>query len=403
MNVGSSVLTFWFLRQGYKAFKEGRATRMTAEKIRLLESIGMVWDAQRGGNRQHGRYRPINDSTSAVAHSPSVGGIETDHVVTAEEVSHADPNGKADLPPPDKLPQRGSNTPVVRVPMGVPDSSSITSRGIATSSASLPFFPPQQQYNTSMLSNQRWAAHPGTALAEAHDAISGGTTTDPSLVAALIEANVRQYAMPPSQLDLITAAAGFRDIPVSSMRSSLLGATTSASRTLALSRANPFLTSRLMAPSSNVSPLLMEQSLLGNAVSSTWGSGSGLSSIRDIASLQLLSQYITDPNRLSTTAYTTGSLLYPNYANAGLSRSGGHQGDTSMHGLGQSLLQQARLAAAGLSGPGAQMSASDTASINMIMARRALERRVYQHLTLNEGRNEDPPKTTDHADPAPNG
>ena len=159
-----------------------------------------------------------------------------------------------------------------------------------------------------------------------------------------------------------------------------------------------------MAPSSNVSPLLMEQSLLGNAVSSTWGSGSGLSSIRDIASLQLLSKYITDPNRFPTTAYTTGSLLYPNYDNAGLSRSGGHQGDTSMHGLtGQSLLQQARLAAAGLSGPGAQMSASDTASINMIMARRALERRVYQHLTLNEGRNEDPPKTTDHADPAPNG
>jgi hypothetical protein len=34
----------------------------------------------------------------------------------------------------------------------------------------------------------------------------GSTIPDPALVAALIEANARQYAMPPSQLDLISAA-----------------------------------------------------------------------------------------------------------------------------------------------------------------------------------------------------
>mmetsp|Transcript_7524 Transcript_7524/g.12541 ORF Transcript_7524/g.12541 Transcript_7524/m.12541 type:complete len:740 (-) Transcript_7524:117-2336(-) len=52
-------------RQEFKSFKEGRQTRMTTERIQLLTSIGMIWDAQRGGNRHRGRYRPISDYADA--------------------------------------------------------------------------------------------------------------------------------------------------------------------------------------------------------------------------------------------------------------------------------------------------------------------------------------------------
>jgi len=50
--------------QDYKALSEGRPSRLTPEKIQLLNSIGMVWDAQRGGNRQRGRYRPMSEYTA---------------------------------------------------------------------------------------------------------------------------------------------------------------------------------------------------------------------------------------------------------------------------------------------------------------------------------------------------
>jgi hypothetical protein len=39
---------------------------MTQERINLLESIGMIWDAQRGGNRQRDRIRSIACGVSAV-------------------------------------------------------------------------------------------------------------------------------------------------------------------------------------------------------------------------------------------------------------------------------------------------------------------------------------------------
>lgn len=369
---------------------------MTAEKIRLLESVGMVWDAQRGGNRQRGRYRPVNDSSTSAAvyaHSPSAGGTNTVRAVTEGSHPVAPRSGKA---PPNMSPQTGSNEPVP-APISTPLSSSMVARDIDTFSASLLNIP-TQQYNSQIFADLLRAAPRGT----------GSTIPDPALVAALIEANVRQYAMPPNQLDLMSAAGGFRNIPAS-MRGvqGALGTTTTASRPLALTRTNPFLISHLMAQplhSSIVSSqLLMEQSLLERALN-TRVSGSRLSSLGDMASSSLLSQYIT--NRLPTSAYSSGSLLYPPYANAGLTL-GGYQGDMNMQGTqalsGPSLLQQARLAAAALSDHGAQMSTNETASYNMMMARRALERRAYQHLTLNDERNEKTDETNDDADPAPNG
>ena len=39
-------------RQEYKLRKDGRSSRLTAEKIKKLEDIGFVWEAQRGGPRR---------------------------------------------------------------------------------------------------------------------------------------------------------------------------------------------------------------------------------------------------------------------------------------------------------------------------------------------------------------
>ena len=45
--------------QEYKCLREGRPSRLTPQRIQLLESVGFVWDAQRGGNRKLGRYKPM--------------------------------------------------------------------------------------------------------------------------------------------------------------------------------------------------------------------------------------------------------------------------------------------------------------------------------------------------------
>jgi hypothetical protein len=56
-----------YITQAYKAFVNGRATTITSEKIRRLESIGMIWDAQKGGNRKR-KTCEGNDDVSMISH-----------------------------------------------------------------------------------------------------------------------------------------------------------------------------------------------------------------------------------------------------------------------------------------------------------------------------------------------
>ena len=50
------------ITQAYKAFVDGRATTITSAKIYRLESIGMVWDAQKGGNRKRKNCESNDDN-----------------------------------------------------------------------------------------------------------------------------------------------------------------------------------------------------------------------------------------------------------------------------------------------------------------------------------------------------
>lgn len=73
--------------QEFKAFKEGRQTRMTSERIQLLNSIEMIWDAQRGGNRHRGRYRPMSEYSSSVETDMN-SDDEEDGKMAAESANH---------------------------------------------------------------------------------------------------------------------------------------------------------------------------------------------------------------------------------------------------------------------------------------------------------------------------
>jgi hypothetical protein len=54
------------ITQAYKAFVNGRATTITPANICRLESIGMVWDAQKGGNRKR-KTSDDNDSNFMIS------------------------------------------------------------------------------------------------------------------------------------------------------------------------------------------------------------------------------------------------------------------------------------------------------------------------------------------------
>lgn len=58
---GNIQLSNWVStqRQEYKLMKDGRPTRLTKERIQLLENAGFVWEAQRGGSRKKRTWKSI--------------------------------------------------------------------------------------------------------------------------------------------------------------------------------------------------------------------------------------------------------------------------------------------------------------------------------------------------------
>ena len=51
----SSSLSDITQRQEYKLMQKGRTTRLTQDRIDLLNKVNFVWEAQRGGPRRHRR------------------------------------------------------------------------------------------------------------------------------------------------------------------------------------------------------------------------------------------------------------------------------------------------------------------------------------------------------------
>lgn len=80
-------------RQEYKLMRDGRPSRLTDDRIRLLEKVGFVWEAQRGGPRKRKRPLSANPLQQAMNKTSSFLFPRPDMSLSLHQASGAATNG----------------------------------------------------------------------------------------------------------------------------------------------------------------------------------------------------------------------------------------------------------------------------------------------------------------------
>jgi hypothetical protein len=299
---------------------------MTRERIDMLQSNGMVWDAQRGGNRHRRRYRSnIEYTTSAAAEPPSsiashgkrrtpaAGRDISVHRVPVVASSVIMETGTRDVPTASSS-HRESNTPAALA--SISNGSSGTWCDLPTSDASLP---PRHDGALFALANPLRAIATGSlpqrdSLRNIMNPLAAATPA--AMIEALVakrhqEQNALQAHMH-RRLTAATVAAATRTNPASTggtratAQALTMGTTDSSLVSRVLQHTSELETSAYMRSLSNLS-LSVEQYLASNMLNPQVA---GLSTIRDHPS-SLLAQYGLGTSPFVPATYS-GSLLHPN-------------------------------------------------------------------------------------------
>lgn len=383
--------------QGYRAFREGRPTRMTQERIDQLESIGMVWDAQRGGNRQRGgRSRPITNGASA-ADSLLSTRVENNHLVAgalrggAASQRTTQVRGEADSTAGSRAQERSWEPSSSALPGGfAPNERSVLARSVAASLAPGPFLPSGQfgPAGLSMTNNNRhWT--PESLGSVTSRSIHG--LLDPALFVAATSPNATLQALSeflgdPYAMAHDVATSNVINARLRNFTASVAGSLGAQGPAMALNRTNQLLAYRHLQSAA-------EQSILLNRAQTPLDFG--LSSAHGDVSRLILARYgIPDPaSALSATDISGGHSLLGQYDAArlmGMNRGGFHaSGD-----IARSQFLQSRIAAASILG--SRGASLETALNNMMMDRqgaagRRTGTRQFQNETEAEESESDPP------------
>lgn len=354
--------------QGYRAFHEGRPTRMTQERIDLLESIGMVWDAQRGGNRQRGRIRPMAYTTPAAESALNVQEKNNQRSSGDASLQRSIPDGGSSQTTDGFRTQEGSlETFPSAFPVGVGTSGSGSLARFVTSPSTARPFLRTELYRPEAFSiannNRLWT--PDTIGSAMSQSIRfGNGTLDPAGFGAT--------ASPPAILQALTGIR--RDSHMIAQEIMNTNAFNDGLRNLAASAARPFGSHAPASTLNGTNQLLAyrqlqsmaEQSHLLNRADTPLGFG--FDSRHDNLSRLILARYgLSDPASLhpGTDTSRVHSLLN-NFDSAGLLglNNGGH------HALGANLnlsqYRHARMVAAGGIGS-LGISSRETALRDIIM------------------------------------
>ena len=333
---------------------------MTRERIDMLQSNGMVWDAQRGGNRHRRRYRSnIEYTTSAAAEPPSSiashgkrrtpaadRGISV-HRVPVVASSVIMETGTRDVPTASSS-HRESNTPAALA--SISNGSSGTWRcDLPTSDAILP---PRHDGALFALANPLRATATGSLSQSQRGSLGNimnplAAATPAAMIEALVARRREQNALQSHMnrgLTAATVAAAMRN-NTATAQSMAMGTADSSLASRLLQHTSELAASSSMHSLSNL-PLSVEQYLSSNMPNPRVA---GLSTIRDHPS-SLLAQYGLGTSPFAPATYS-GSLLHQNDS---MQLSGAGLGIDGLQGLTSAAVQSPLLQAhfAGRAGHG---------------------------------------------------
>ena len=387
---------------------------MTLERIDMLESNGMVWDAQRGGNRHRRRYKPMSEHTTNAAAelppsmasdgkqgTPASGGSLSVRRVPGVASSANTATGARDVSA--VVPAASSShrvTEIPAAPASIPrESSGAKRRDSPTSDAILP---PRHDGALFALANPLWATATGSLSQSQRGSLGNimnplAAATPAAMIDALVARRQEQNALQSHmhrRLTAATAAAAMRN-NTATAQSMAMGTADSSLASRLLQHTSELAASSSMHSLSNL-PLSVEQYLASNMLNPRVA---GLSAIRDHPS-SLLAQYGLGTSPFAPATYS-GSLLRPNNSMQlpGAGRWVGHrrpfQGLTSA--AAESLLLQAHLADSGhgISSRAQRAIALENASLSVRRAaavtgtRTQLQRRAHLEVDDTSSTDED--------------